>query len=425
MFDLSMHILQVVIQVTIHVFFWSQLSQKRFAFPLTVLLAVIPTTAVMLITTYSDWSYTFISILKLTSCGLLYWLLFRGNLWHKIKALLLTAMISACCTISVEQLCILIYSIDLQDLNTMSAVRIAGMILLQDALFIAAVCTGIIVHRQKNAIKGQIRQLWIMMVFMLVHMLFAGVYFLDDAALHRKTDCVVQFVFQLVLIVIALIQYYSSLHTQMLLQKNQELQQMQVQQQFTFDYYTLAEQRFTEISRLRHDIRNLMQTVSVLSEHHSLKATAAKMVADIGERLNQTKAVQFCEHSLLNTILTLKLQAHADEDIVTDIVLQDINDIPISEQALCSYFAALMDAVPQAILQYATENRVFSLRSGRNAHFYVVKVLFPDTTAEQIISQTILHHDMIRSVMEQHCAMGNTVTLDNAVTVTMAFPMKN
>lgn len=169
MFDISIFILQVVIQVTIHVFFWSQLTQKRFAFPLTVMLAASPTIAVMLITIYSDWSYSFISILKLASCTLVYWLLFRGNLWSKIKTLLLIAGISACTTIVAEQLCVLIYSVNLQALNTMSTVRLVGAILLQDALFIAETCTVIILHPKKSSIKGQIRQLWIMLVFMLIH----------------------------------------------------------------------------------------------------------------------------------------------------------------------------------------------------------------------------------------------------------------
>lgn len=422
MFNLSVNILQLTIQITTCAFFWSQLTQRRFAFLWTILFATVPATTIMLMTMHSDWSYSFISILKLASCVLLYWLLFRGRFWRKVKILLLTAVISACCTIPVERLCALIYGMHLEDLNPMSAVRIVGMILLQDALFIAEVCTVIIIQRKNFSIKGQGEQLWIMLVFMLLHMLFVGVYFLDDTALHRKTDCIVQLVFQLVLIVNILIQYYSALHTQILLQKSQELRQMQMQQQFNFDYYTLAEQRFTEISRLRHDIRNLMQTVSILSEDCTQQQTAARLVEDIRKRLNQTKAVQFCEHPLLNTILTLKLQ-NEHTDLVADIVLRDISDLPMREQALCSYFVMLMDTVAQVFAQSATHGAAFGLRSGKNAHFYVVKIIFPESVALQNVRQTILQNRMLRVLIEEHHGMENIATTDDFITVTMAFPL--
>lgn len=419
-----MNILQFMIQLTIHVFFWSQLAQRRFAFLWTILFVAVPATTVMLMTMNSDWSYSFISILKLASCVLLYWLLFRGRFWQKVKILLLTAVISACCTIPVEHLCALIYGMHLEDLNPMSAVRIVGMILLQDALFIAEVCTVIIIQRKNFSIRGQGEQLWIMLVFMLLHMLFVGVYFLDDTALHRKTDCVVQLVFQLVLIVNVLIQYYSTLHTQILLKKNQELRQMQMQQQFNFDYYTLAEQRFTEISRLRHDIRNLMQTVSILSEDCTQQQTAARLVEDIGKRLNQTKAVQFCEHSLLNTILTLKLQSE-HTDLIADIVLRDISDLPMREQALCSYFVMLMDAVAQVFAQSDANGAAFGLRSGKNAHFFVVKIIFPGNVALQNVRQTMMQNKMLRALVEEHHGMEDITATDDLVTVTMAFPLSN
>lgn len=80
MFNLSVNILQLTIQITTCVFFWSQLAQRRFAFLWTILFATVPATTIMLMTMHSDWSYSFISILKLASCVLLYWLLFRGGI---------------------------------------------------------------------------------------------------------------------------------------------------------------------------------------------------------------------------------------------------------------------------------------------------------------------------------------------------------
>lgn len=188
------------------------------------------------------------------------------------------------------------------------------------------------------------------------------------------------------------------------------------------DYYTLAEQRFTEISRLRHDIRNLMQTASILSEDCTQQQTAARLVEDIGKRLNQTKAVQFCEHPLLNTILTLKLQ-NKHTDLVADIVLRDISDLPMREQALCSYFVMLMDTVTQVFAQSATHGAAFGLRSGKNAHFYVVKIIFPESVALQNVRQTILQNRMLRALIEEHHGMENIATTDDFITVTMAFPL--
>ena len=302
MFDLSIHMLQLVIRITIYVFLWSLLSEKKRSFLSTVCFFIIPTSAIMLLTIYTGDPYAAAGILELISCGILYLLVWKGNLRDRIRNFLWAIILSVCCAIPV----MLFYRIDLDDMTEMSSKLVAAAILFQDLLFGAAVLSGIAVQRRRAVSKGQIRQLGIMLIFMLSHMLFAVVYFLDEAALQRKTDCIVQLVFQLILIVIILIQYYSSLHTQMLMQQNRTLRQMQIQQQFTFDYYTMAEQRFYEISHLRHDIRNLMQTVSLLSKHHPEQDAAEKIVADIGERLNQTKAVQFCEHSLLNTILTLK-----------------------------------------------------------------------------------------------------------------------
>lgn len=420
MFDLSIHMLQLVIRITIYVFLWSLLSEKKRSFLSTVCFFIIPTSAIMLLTIYTGDPYAAAGILELISCGILYFLVWKGNLRDRIRNFLWAIILSVCCAIPV----MLFYRIDLDDMTEMSSKLVAAAILFQDLLFVAAVLSGIAVQRRRAVSKGQIRQLGIMLIFMLSHMLFAVVYFLDEAALQRKTDCIVQLVFQLILIVIILIQYYSSLHTQMLMQQNRTLRQMQIQQQFTFDYYTMAEQRFYEISHLRHDIRNLMQTVSLLSKHHPEQDAAEKIVADIGERLNQTKAVQFCEHSLLNTILTLKLQNPAMKSIVPDIVLQDIAALPLKEQALCSFFAAVMDSVAQVFVQCGRNDNAFSLRSRKNAHFYVVKILFPDTAAVHTMQQTLLRNDIIRSVMDAYHAIAGTSVSEDWASVTIAFPLK-
>lgn len=73
-----------------------------------------------------------------------------------------------------------------------------------------------------------------------------------------------QLALQTVFFIMLVMQYYSTQHKRQLMLDAEEMKRLRLCMESNEQYYRLAESKFTEISKLRHDIHAQIQTVSVL-----------------------------------------------------------------------------------------------------------------------------------------------------------------
>ena len=81
------------------------------------------------------------------------------------------------------------------------------------------------------------------------------------------------------LCILLVIQYYSMLNRRELLRSAEELRTLRLQMDNNEQYYKLAESKFTEISKLRHDMQAQIQTVSLLMHDPDGQQNAERMIA--------------------------------------------------------------------------------------------------------------------------------------------------
>lgn len=143
-------------------------------------------------------------------------------------------------------------------------------------------------------------------------------------------------------------------------------------------YASLAEQQHTyyeqhvadleDAARIRHDIRNQLQTAYVLMQRDD-KAAATELLDGLSERLARAKP--FCQDRLVDSVLQVKAklldQAGIDYSFDCDVPA----GLPIEGVTLCSLFANVLDNAYHAAAQVENDAEVV-LRAGmREQTFWV------------------------------------------------------
>lgn len=133
------------------------------------------------------------------------------------------------------------------------------------------------------------------------------------------------------------------------------LEQLLDQQQ---DYYEhiLAEQ--ADAAKIRHDIRNQLQTAYSLVESGDREAARAQ--------LDEIRAVveptaPFCENRVVNALLRVKAERFAASDIRFDCRCRLPENFPVKGTELCSLFSNVLDNAFRAAAQYRGEDPAVAL----------------------------------------------------------------
>ncbi len=250
-----------------------------------------------------------------------------------------------------------------------------GTMICADMLMIVYTLTVIICKWKNMKATKNLRFIFIMLAFTVIHTASLIVYYSDATVLENDNNSIIQIVYQALLFILIFAQYYSTLHSQRLIETEASLRQLESEMQHTYDYYALADRKFSDISSLRHDMQNQLQTVRMLMADRSGIEAARETLGEIQEKLASARAVQFCESPIVNSLLTLKLDEIRDENIETSIVLRGCEKLSLDNYDMCSLFSNLFDNACEACkaLPEGSE-RFIELKSGVVNGRFVLKL---------------------------------------------------
>lgn len=332
--------LTMVTQCFIYVFCWNQLLPHRFK--QTYLIGVPYSTTLYILSMFcyqhAILSYAAANIIKIFSGLSVIFILYSGSRKRKLGIWIATELISLLCTFPVEMLFSFLCNISIDQIALSKNDTIGGVILLNNVLLIVSIIVDLLYNKKSTLRTYKSTQTLIALCSAIIHFGFSCVQFANRAVLQRNLNCLVHSAFQMILFILIYIQYTTALHNWELTRQAQELEHIRLQQDYTYSYYLLAEQRFKDVALLRQDMQNLMNTVQtlnaserVLQSHNTIEDTI-------------TTDQHFCNIPVIDAVLRLKTQKATQYGIHTEFCLQDFAvPLPFSNFDLCSIFVNLLD----------------------------------------------------------------------------------
>lgn len=254
-----------------------------------------------------------------------------------------------------------------------SAYDIAGNVMLYDVLLIVYLVLMSIISFAKNRMNVVIKGYGLMILFLLFHTGSFMAFCITVSDNPRKSTVLSQFAFQIFYIILLFVVFYVAKQTYKIMKESEQLRYLKEKQDTDYKYYQLASDKYKEISKIRHDTKNQLQTIKYLIAGGE-KSKADSMVAELDNYLDSTKTVQYCDNAVINAVLTLKLNEKCS-NINTKILVKDAESIPLSEYEECSLFSNLFDNAIESCEKIEDESKRFiEIKSAEKSGFFILKV---------------------------------------------------
>lgn len=254
-----------------------------------------------------------------------------------------------------------------------SAYDIAGNVMLYDVLLIVYLVLMSIISFAKNRMNVVIKGYGLMILFLLFHTGSFMAFCITVSDNPRKSTVLSQFAFQIFYIILLFVVFYVAKQTYKIMKESEQLRYLKEKQDTDYKYYQLASDKYKEISKIRHDTKNQLQTIKYLIAGGE-KSKADSMVAELDNYLDSTKTVQYCDNAVINAVLTLKLNEKCS-NINTKILVKDTESIPLSEYEECSLFSNLFDNAIESCEKIEDESKRFiEIKSAEKSGFFILKV---------------------------------------------------
>ena len=371
----AIYLISNLIQIIEAVFFLEQIAKPRFRFTITCVIWISGITAIYLLGQIMPLETDLQGNLRIILTVLSILTLYKDRHIKKIINIFLIIGLSQI----IEYIALLIWSkisnISISEININENNIIFPLLMIADLLFMSFLILAIFYNRKDLWIKENFTQLGIMFLTVLVHFIAIIIYYSDMSVLDNVHNQFIQMFFQLLLYIILVFNYFNALRTRKLMESQQTLKNLETEMKHNYSYYTLADEKFTEISKLRHDILNQIQTVQYILGTEKNEREARQIMKRIEEQLAETKTVQFCQNPIINSVLTLKMNTIKASGIETDIVLNDCESLPFDNYDICSLFANLFDNAIEACQKLEDgKKRLITIRSGIKNDFFVLKI---------------------------------------------------
>ena len=371
-----MYLIINAVQTIETVFFLEQVLKPKLRYSLNWMIWMICIIIVYILGVVFSLSTDQQSYLRILSSAMIVIWLYRGKITERVFSFILMLAINIVAEFIGIGICQLVYEIPIEAIDINSENYIFYVMLLCTDLWFIGLLTVIIIWKRKElCIRGNFTQIGIMFVAVLIHFIAIFIYYTNESVLNNMHNHMMQLFFQLLLYIILVFNYFNALRTRKLMESQQTLKNLETEMEHNYSYYTLADEKFTEISKLRHDILNQIQTVQYILGTEKNEHEARQIMKRIEEQLAETKTVQFCQNPIINSVLTLKMNTVKASGIETDIVLNDCEALPFDNYDICSLFANLFDNAIEACQKLEDgEKRLITIRSGIKNDFFVLKI---------------------------------------------------
>lgn len=376
---MMMMLFSYAVQIMLSIFLFHQLMKPRLHFMLIFGLWITEKAGTEILSTHypmiPDWIITAMDVLILFLVTFLY----KSGIRQKVTALLIYFIIS----ITGEQGVLLIlcqlfqkpYSALVQ-VEITNIIFDVGRLIMGDIMMMEVMIICFVNFYRQRLDRFLFRNLAIFSIFPVLHFGFLCWYFYVRKEILTEFDTLVITMLQLLMFSLLIIQYYNSQRTCQLLKNQQELRSMQSRLKQEQNYYLLADEKFTEISKLRHDIQNQLQTVRFLMHSPETQEQAVHIMDRIQENLDAIKVVNFCPNHTINAVLTIKINDARSKNIRTSIVIRDCENLPFDELDVCSLLSNLFDNAMESCLKCKDVSGTFiDIRGGVRKGYYVLRMM--------------------------------------------------
>ncbi|MEG2017079.1 MAG: GHKL domain-containing protein [Clostridium sp.] len=229
-----------------------------------------------------------------------------------------------------------------------------------------------------NKVTGNIRKFCVTLLIILpisqIILLF-GVYVnnyanLNENVLQYGTLCVS------ISMVVDLIIYFIINEYARMAKKEKDIEIERIYRKMEFSYYQLAAKSEEDLHKLKHDIKNQLQAAYVLFDSGEAGRIKAKgIVESINSRMDSIEKVDFCDNTVVNTIMSIKALEARRNNIKTEVEIGLIEN-GIEDIDLCSIFTNLFDNAIEACKSNKNkEDNFIKVKVGKKGGYLVVKFI--------------------------------------------------
>lgn len=376
--DHVMYELNILLQMMVMLFLWHQIGDPKYSYFKILSAYYIPTVIAYII-------FTFVINVPLgsdihTAFRKYYPLLILFIMYHdKILKKIFMMVIFIIPALLIEKISIYvtlyIFNITLDDFVYVNNIHSFPMMIVADLMLITFIMISLIYKRKDFLFRKNVPYLLIIVVFVTIHFVSLIVYYSDNSVIENDNNNFIQFVYQSLLFILIFVQYFNMLRSQKLMEAEENLKHLESEMKHTYDYYMLADEKFSEVSKLRHDMQNQIQTVTYLIAGGKNTDEAQEIMEQMQQRLSASKTVHFCQNPIINSVMNVKLNEIIGSDVETDIVLKDCDNLPFDNYDICSLFANLFDNAFEACQRIGvSEERFIEMKSGIRGEYFILKV---------------------------------------------------
>ena len=345
------YVLNTFVQQLAISFYYHKIGRPKYKYPIT-LLCLFTT----IIAEYAV-SYFFIPnapmfpqyIVKIVINFIVFYMIFEGRLIHKLiqyTSFYVIALIVE--VIMLGTLKLLFSELSYTDYNVVndSYIIAAGRIMAADLLLavLLAVSEIVILRLNKDkADRNDLKDIFFIIVLVLGHFVYLMIYYKLNNDDRTDTNNLIQLAYQVLFLVLVFIQYYTMKHSRELMKAEQEYLSVKSEMDNNYRYYQLAESKFDEISRLRHDLNNQLSTVRQLLADGNDIERAQNIMERINESLSAVKPAVYCEDKALNAVLSVKSDELRARDIELRLSFEGSLAPNNPTNDLCTLFSDIID----------------------------------------------------------------------------------
>lgn len=126
--------------------------------------------------------------------------------------------------------------------------------------------------------------------------------------------------------------------TTVVLSRQRKLEQQSMYAEMNQRYYESMEQQHFEIRRMRHDMVNHLQTLSVLPEKEK-----EEYIQNLLDNTVNIRNSHYCGDSTINAVLTVKAAAMEELEIEFSYKLDIPTELALNKMDICALFANTLD----------------------------------------------------------------------------------
>lgn len=369
-----MYLLNNLLQVIVTVFFVSQITGLKKSFKMVCGLWLIGMIVLHIIITHFSLTEGIQLFLRMPLGAFILIYFSKGKLSKRIIVYIVTLAFGYLAEIIGTLICSGIYNVDPLSITIDVSSMLFAMLMITDFLFIHLLIIAIVWKRKELLSQKNFGKLGIMLLFTAIHIAITMFYYTDPTVLDNVRHQIVQTILQAILFIALVFNYFNSLHTVKLMESEQNLRHLETEMEHNYMYYSLADEKFTEISRLRHDVLNQIQTVQQLLKTDGEEQSAREIMQNIEQQLVSSKTVHFCQNPIINAVLTVKMNDVKANKIETDIILDDCENLPFENYDVCSLFANIYDNAVEACQKLENnQERFIEMRSGIKNGYFMLK----------------------------------------------------